>query len=249
MWGVGVDLGKHQDPTAIIVVERVPRIFDPNLPNLPAQDVGILKKPRKIIQTYVVRHMARPILGTDYSVIENQVVDLMASPQLLDETRLIVDLGNVGEAVFERWNEVHGLAPLGIRIAAGSRQSPPSRTSEGYIVSKANLISPLMLVFSTRRLKFSKFDPVKQPEQARLAKIIANELVNFKLDFTPKGNMLFEARQGEHDDLVLALAMVIWYFEKTYKDIFDEGDLDDQVAKRSKQALDYNPLWDDEDGV
>jgi len=39
------------------------------------------------------------------------------------------------------------------------------------------------------------------------------ELQNFRVNFTTIGNMTFAARVGTHDDLVLAVAIALWYAE------------------------------------
>lgn len=39
------------------------------------------------------------------------------------------------------------------------------------------------------------------------------ELQNFRVNFTAIGNMTFAARVGTHDDLVLAVAIALWYAE------------------------------------
>ena len=36
------------------------------------------------------------------------------------------------------------------------------------------------------------------------------ELQDFRVEFTPAGQLTFNARSGRHDDLVLALAIAVW---------------------------------------
>ena len=40
---------------------------------------------------------------------------------------------------------------------------------------------------------------------------LEQEFENFQLNFTAAGNATFSAREGLHDDLVLATAISVWY--------------------------------------
>lgn len=255
MMGVGVDIGKHVDHCAIMGVNLRPRVYDPNLPDPPAMDAGYLKRPRKIIHEYQVTLMERPPLGTKYQLVEDRVVDIMKMPAFLDESRLLVDLGEVGDVVYENWRDRHFLNPIGIRIVGGNSVN---RSEEGFNVGKARLLSPLMNVFSTRRIRFAKANPYAEGltdrqrlirrEYDRLKRVIMKELQDITLEFTKKGNMTLEARGSDHDDMVLALAMVVWYFEHIYRQLFDEGEYDNPAEPRRRARDDsWNPLWDGED--
>jgi hypothetical protein len=261
MFGLGVDIGKHADPCAIIGVQLRPRIVDPNLPDAPAMDAGYMRRPSKLIYEYQVNLMERPDLGTNYSKVELRIVDIMKTPAYLDETRLIVDLGEVGDAIFERWRDVHQLDPLGIRFTSGNTVT---RTEQGYNVPKTQLIAPLMNVFASRRIRFARMneEDIRRPgadgmppteiqvairrEYVRLKKIIQKELQGISMDFTKKGNMTIGDRQrGDgHFDMVMALSMPVWYFEHIYKQHFAEGQVTD---KKQQEHRNWNPLWDGEE--
>jgi len=63
---------------------------------------------------------------------------------------------------------------------------------------------------SAGRLKFGK--------QLKLASVVQRELGTFVEKITPAGNQTFAAdwREGQHDDLVLAVALALWLGEKTF---------------------------------
>ena len=68
-------------------------------------------------------------------------------------------------------------------------------------------MSNLAIIFQAHRLKISR----ALPEAAQLVE----ELQNFKIKVTLAGNDTYEAwRESDHDDLVLAAAMGVWYGEK-----------------------------------
>jgi len=45
------------------------------------------------------------------------------------------------------------------------------------------------------------------------AEVLIRELNDFRVQYTPVGNIAFNARAGRHDDLVLALSIAIWRAE------------------------------------
>ena len=58
-------------------------------------------------------------------------------------------------------------------------------------------------------------------DPAKLAEVLTKELLTFKVKITTAGNETFEAwRERDHDDLVLALAVALWYAERD----LDDGD-------------------------
>jgi hypothetical protein len=52
-------------------------------------------------------------------------------------------------------------------------------------------------------LGFTSFSPTYGP-------VLARELQDFRARFTEAGNATFNAREGAHDDLVLALALAVF---------------------------------------
>jgi hypothetical protein len=235
VWGVGVDIGKHTDHSAIMVVELVPRIIDPNLNNPRVDDEHFMRRPVKRIHEYIVRYMERLDIGTDYVVLRDKVAEICGWKELLGESRLVVDVGNAGDALWEDWERMR-LRPVGIRIKpAGEATSSPS----GYNVAKVDLVGILMRVFSSKRIRFASFDEKKHPESARLKKVMIKELTDFRMKHTPRGNATYEARSGEHDDMTMALAVVLWYMEKAFAPLLgNEGVIDERDTKPE-----YDPLW------
>jgi hypothetical protein len=69
-------------------------------------------------------------------------------------------------------------------------------------VPKLVLISRLQALLHEGRLKIQK----ELPE----AKILVGELMDFRVQYTPAGHLTFNAREGKHDDLVLALAIACY---------------------------------------
>ncbi len=74
-------------------------------------------------------------------------------------------------------------------------------------MSKIQLIAAIREVLETRRFKVSKDENGKPIE---FAEVLVGELANFRERITESANMTYEARQGQHDDLVLAACLPVW---------------------------------------
>jgi len=75
-----------------------------------------------------------------------------------------------------------------------------------YKVPKRDLVTCLQILFQTERLKIAK--------GLQYVDALIQELGNFRVKITTKGNDTYEAwREGQHDDLVLSVAMACWYGE------------------------------------
>jgi hypothetical protein len=85
-----------------------------------------------------------------------------------------------------------------------SHTAGAAETQEGQIfgVPKLILVSRLQALLHEGRLKIHR----ELPE----ADTLVRELQDFRVEFTAAGNLTFNARQGRHDDLVLALAIAAW---------------------------------------
>jgi hypothetical protein len=74
-------------------------------------------------------------------------------------------------------------------------------------VPKKELVASLQVLLQTRRLKVAK----TLPEAATLVR----ELETFRVKVTEAANETFGAwREGQHDDLVLAVALAAWVGEQ-----------------------------------
>jgi hypothetical protein len=48
------------------------------------------------------------------------------------------------------------------------------------------------------------------PDSLPFAKVFRRELLNFRVSYSAVGNATFGAREGAHDDLVLAVALAVY---------------------------------------
>lgn len=191
---VGLDLGQAADYTAISAVEIVREQAEPDSMGNPQFDTY-----------YDVRHLQRFELNTSYPAIVKRVVSMLETAQLKDQYRLVPDATGVGRPVVDLFRQ-EKVRMTPVSITFGSHETFNGETGF-WDVPKKELVSNLQILFGNRRLRFASGLQEKDA--------VVKELVNFKIKITKAGNDTYEAwREGEHDDLVLSIAIAAWYAKK-----------------------------------
>ncbi len=215
---VGVDLGQQRDYTAITVVERG---------YVPAGEMyndeyyhrgNLIHAARQPVRLeYRVRHLERPALGTSYVAVVRGVVELLKRLGG-EDAALAVDTTGVGRPVadmlrtrLKEWldgmpeRSTYALNACWITITGGDSVT---RTEGGMRVPKRDLISAPLVLMQNEQLKIA--------EGLRLRETLVKELLNFKVKINiATAHDSYEAwREGDHDDLVLAVAMACWAGER-----------------------------------
>jgi hypothetical protein len=201
---VAVDLGQVNDYTAIAVAERSPGL---------SRDVG----------SYDVIHLQRLPLGTPYTALPDHLGGLeqfvrrrwttlaaerhrAALPLARAPVELVVDQTGVGRPVVDLLRQA-GFAPIAITITGGDQVIQVAHRE--YRVPKRNLAAAVQVLLQTRRLRWA----TSLPEAVTLKA----ELNNFKAKISLSGHDSYGAsadwREGNHDDLVLSVALGCWYGE------------------------------------
>lgn len=152
-------------------------------------------------EQYQVRHLQRFRIGTPYPTIVSDVGKMLAT---LQDTYLVVDGTGVGRPVVDLFR-VAELNPVAITITGGN---DVIQVDGGWHVPKRDLVGALAVAFQTSNLKIAGALPE--------AKTLVDELLNFKVKINLKtAHDSYEAwREGIHDDLVLSVAMALWYARK-----------------------------------
>lgn len=203
---VGLDLGQRNDFTAAVVVEKVAeRVVDPDATAvaLSAARRG-LPVPSGVAwaTTYAVRRLDRT-RQVAYSTVADNVAALLRT---LPGAELVVDETGVGAGVVDLLKE-RGLTPIPVTIHGGDTVF---KTDGGFRVPKRDLASAVGLVLEQRRLTV----PAALPH----AETLRAELAGFRVKVSLAGHDAYGAggewREGQHDDLVLALALAVWYGER-----------------------------------
>jgi hypothetical protein len=154
----------------------------------------------------LVRVAARIPLGTPYTQVVETVRDVVRSPKLRGKCTVVVDGSGVGEPVVEMMRRADlGCALMAVIITGGSGTRSGAA---GYrYVSKFDLMTGLQLALEKEELKIAR----RMPEAAALVK----ELVDVRV--AANGAMGAEGR-GQHDDLVMAVALACWRAKKGWND-------------------------------
>ena len=218
---LGVDLGKRQDYSAALTVQR--KLQEQERDGIPEswahQHEAIVAS-----AIYHVVDIRRWDIGTDYLEVVDDLRSALQFPKLLHRTALIVDATGVGAPVIELMERMK-MEPTGVLMTGGTTSSIDE---EGlYHVSKHSLITKLQLVFQSGRVKINP--------DLKLAETLKEELKRFTTKITRSGNDAYEAfSEKDHDDMVIALAIVIWHAEN------EMGS--EVVVGRQAKREDYDPL-------
>lgn len=187
---VGLDLGQSADYSAITVLERT----------------VVVKEGMKPVTKFACRHLQRWQLGTPYTTIADDVLEMITrEPGFLRGCKLVVDRTGVGAAVVEMIHAKRLPCSIVPVLITGGHTVSCERGV--WHVPKKELASVLQVLMQQRRLQIAK----DLPEAATLVK----ELKAFKVKITTAGNEQFSAwRESDHDDLVLAVALSAWFGER-----------------------------------
>ena len=193
---IGVDLGKMQDFTAIVVNEQVDT-FKNRLFN----EVGWHSNPNAVVKYYRTRHLER-MKGVTYTAIEDRVENIMMNPTIWKECDLVMDVTGVGMGPFDECAK-RGLEPIGIQITSGHQVSV---AADGiYNVPKRELVMAGIRIMEQKRVQ------IVAPEWTDTLK---QELRDFRVKLTITGHLRFEHRDGANDVLLLSWLMALWWQTK-----------------------------------
>lgn len=193
MYYASLDVGQSEDPSAFVMLEK----FTKNLR-------GTCECGKRSVQVYQkVVYLERFDLGTSYTVMVDRVVDMCRSAWLKAEPMLIMDITGVGRPVYDMFKRT-GLKVVGVSITNGlEEKSAPY----GYTVPKRELVSTVKSLLDERALLFADDLPDLD--------LLKGELFAFRSKVTAAGNDTYSAwRESQHDDIVLATAIGLWYSER-----------------------------------
>jgi hypothetical protein len=193
---IGVDLGQAHDPTAIAVVRRMRYLVSRDVQH--SSPTWKEEKPT----IYQCGYLERVPLGVVYPAIVAHVGRLLERPIWKGKIDLAVDQTGVGRPVCDLFTSA-GLSFTAVTITGGDSESSEGKS---WHVPKMTLVSALQALLHEGRLHIQK----ELTEAAELVR----ELQDFRVRYTEAGHLTFNAREGKHDDLVLALAIAVWRAQK-----------------------------------
>jgi hypothetical protein len=194
----GIDVGQVNDSTAIGIVERIKAV--PQLVGMHAKQVPAIKAAAAAVPIKLdLVHLDRIPLGTPYPAQVEAIRELLHAPALRG-VQSYIDATGVGRPVHQM------LKKAGVRdlqsISITASQGEAKQTTEGWNVGKAQLVHAVQIEMQTGRLRFGRRIPN--------ADLLVRELREFRSRQSAAGHISFNAREGQHDDLVLAVAYAVF---------------------------------------
>ena len=215
---LGLDLGQRADYTALSAIERIVREtgqtrtvtvqgesrftdglgFTLKRPAMTAQEIAETES------VYEVRHLERFPIGTPYPEIVARVVDLQSRGPLKDAP-CVTDATGVGAPVMDMLRAARAYC-VGVTITGGDSVS---QANGEYRVPKRDLASVCIVMLQAGRLQIANRLP------GGIGPLLKKELAAFRVKINlATGHDSYEAwRESDHDDLVLSVALPLWYAE------------------------------------
>lgn len=192
---LGVDLGKRVNFTAFAGVEQMEGVVEG------FDYVKWLATRERWRGGKVVRYLERMRLGTGYEAVAQRVVEVAGDPCMRGRCRVVMDATGVGAAVVERVRALApriDLVPVVMTGGLGARYD-----GRQWLVPKLDLMAGLQMALETGELQIVR----DMPERETLVR----ELLAVKGKMGERGRVkVGAAGVGEHDDLVVAVALAVW---------------------------------------
>lgn len=205
---IGLDLGQARDYTAVSVIERAYKPTGERTPDGEREKVKL---------EYRVRHLERPKLGTPYTDVVARVLELIhrLAERGVKRPALVVDATGCGRPVMDLlFRELRAglegtdirVRPCGVTISGGDSVSKGA--DGGWRVPKRDLVNAALVLLQNEQLKIADALPLKDT--------LVKELLNFrvKINISTAHDSYEHWREGDHDDLVLSVAMACWAGER-----------------------------------
>jgi len=210
MYYLGLDLGQAADSTALATLEEptwIPGrgwVGATELTTIDRQNLDIPQlrshwdeQAPKLVPLWL-RQLKRYPLQTPYPAIVDDVIRMLGGKDARrPEVILIVDGTGVGAAVVDMFR--YGELPCemyNVIITGGAK-------AERNHIPKRDLIGALQVSLQRSQLVIS--------QHTDETKTLINELREYKVKISDTGHDSYNAREGKHDDLVLAAALATWY--------------------------------------
>lgn len=193
---VGIDLGSRDDYTVIVVLEQRDRI----------EQISWRHRPKREFESYRLVHLSRS-RGQSYTKIVDGIQALLSHDDLKN-SRVVVDTTGLGRPIVDMMKERHLRLIKPVVITGGDRVT--SDTVNGlteHRVPKRDLVGALQILYQN--------DQLKMPEVLELREKLIVEMLNFraKIDAASGHDRYEHEGAGDHDDLVIAVALAAWYAE------------------------------------
>jgi hypothetical protein len=196
---VGVDLGQAADSTALAVLEtqKTVQCFK--------NDGSDVIHEELVAVEHRLRDCERLPLGLDYVLqagyVRSRLLGLPGGAE--GKVDLVVDSTGLGKPILDILTTA-GLRPIGVTITGGMEETQAGVRT--WRVPKELLVNRVSASLHSGELVFA--------EDLEDANGLRHELADFQVSYTAAGHLTFAARQGAHDDRILATAVALWWGQK-----------------------------------
>lgn len=212
---LGCDLGKQNDYTAVCFLQKkTPLDVKSRICGEPSFEVLMMK--RFLLKTNyvsIVQSISERLSKHPFDSHLNILGEPICRPV---PTFMSFDKTGVGSSVGELLTNDEFLSQRLKRLYAvnitGGRE--PSENGDDLNIPKRDLIMNCLIAFERGFLRFAG----DMPELP----LLIDELQNFEMKFTAKGNDTYSAKGSNHDDMVLSLSLAVWSAQNS-PDIDDGG--------------------------
>lgn len=195
---MSLDVGSEQDPSALSVLSR----REMEIPGAASDGQG--GRVKGTISAYDLVHLERFELRTPYEEIHDRCGSILHNPKLIGDVHFVIDATGVGNPIAQM---MYALGPIPIVITSGNQVN--ERDNGGYNVPKRDVVTVTQSVFQSGRIRIGA--GLQHIEQLK------RELLGFKPKPQKSGRFGYEAEtESTHDDLVMSIAIAIWYMERLY---------------------------------
>jgi phage FluMu gp28-like protein len=148
-----------------------------------------------------VRHLERMALGTPYPQVVARVKTLVTDEKIAGQCALAVDGTGVGAPVVDLLRDANlGCELAAVTISSGERES---FIGGMWSVPKRDLMSGVQVMLEQGEIRIAR--------ELRDSAALVRELMDVKMTMSASGHVRLGADgSGEHDDLVIALALACW---------------------------------------
>lgn len=220
---LSIDLGEKRDYAAFSITDSV------------GEPLQRFEGDRGIAVFYDTIHLER-YLHVPYPELVERTWALMQTPELKEQTDLIVDATGVGLPVVQMMQQ-KGLHPTGIWITGGQVVTE-DREIGGFRVPKEHIANAMDLVLQARRWRVARGIDYREA--------LLKEARAFTKKVETERTATYEAaREDDHDDLVMSVAMALWWATRGGIKTVDVADVDFGRNLRGEsydQASDWDPF-------
>jgi hypothetical protein len=209
-WILSADLGQSNDSTAICALEHVTGVVDFRSAYERHCNIEVSGLSQTPAERYNVRFMQRLSLGTSYPDVGLYLKELLSRPPLTGDgdgvrpAKLVIDETAIGRVACDYF-EASGLNPVRVCITASNET-----TCEGYRHGHPNRFHVGKKLLITNVETLLHYDELHFSLKLADAPALREELQDFQRSLSAAGRMTFQARNGKHDDMVLAVALACW---------------------------------------